>query len=80
MQSIKDETVMEFFFVLSHLRYAYKKHIGDYITHVLGHEGKNSLLSILKGKQYAATISSYQHDLVNQTLIGLDIKLTEQGS
>ena len=50
MQSIKDETIMEYFFVLENLRPLYKKHISDYLTHVLGHEGKNSLLSILKEK------------------------------
>lgn len=57
----------------------YKKHISDYISHVAGHEGKNSLLSILKMKKYASELSAYTHDLKNQTLVGMEIKLTELG-
>jgi secreted Zn-dependent insulinase-like peptidase len=79
MQSIKEETIMEFFWAVENLKYVYKKHVSEYITHVLGHEGKNSLFSHLKMKGYASELSCYNHDIANQTLIGLEIKLTESG-
>lgn len=79
MQSIKDEAIMEYFWVIQYLKPHYKKHLSDYITHVAGHEGKNSLLSILKLKKYASELSAYCHDLKTQSLIGMEIKLTELG-
>ena len=79
MESIKDENIMECFFVLQSLRTLYKKHISDYITHVIGHEGAHSLLSILKARQYASELSCYTHDLISQTLLGVELKLTEKG-
>jgi secreted Zn-dependent insulinase-like peptidase len=45
---------MEFFWPVELLKYQYKKHIDEYITHVLGHEGKNSLFSYLKQKGFAS--------------------------
>lgn len=79
MQSIKEETLMEFFWVIEDIRPYYKQHPEKYITHVLGHEGTNSLLSILKLKDYASEITSYSHELPSQTIIGLEIHLTETG-
>jgi insulysin len=54
-------------------------HPEKYITHVLGHEGKHSLLSLLKEREYASKISSYSHDLPRQSMVGLEIQLTEAG-
>jgi secreted Zn-dependent insulinase-like peptidase len=71
MQSIKDESIMEYFWVVEYLKPYYKKHVSDYISHVVGHEGKNSLLSILKMKKYASELSAYTHDIKTQTLIGM---------
>lgn len=79
MQSIKDEAIMEYFWVTEYLKPHYKKHLSDYITHVIGHEGKNSLLSILKFQKYASSIQAYTHNLKTQTLIGMEVKLTELG-
>lgn len=31
----------------------------DYLSNVIGHEGKNSLLSFLKAEDYALELSSY---------------------
>jgi secreted Zn-dependent insulinase-like peptidase len=61
------------------LRPLYKHHAEDYICHVIGHEGEASLLSLLKNLQYATEIVSYTRDLLSQTLIVLEIKLTEEG-
>ena len=62
---------MEFFWVVDSVKPFYKHHPHDYICHVLGHEGKNSLLSILKEKDWANEIVSYSHDLPRQTIVGL---------
>ena len=53
MQSIKDEVIMEFFWAIDSCRPFYKSHPEEYISHVIGHEGKNSLLSLLKAKDWA---------------------------
>ena len=37
MQSIKDEVLMEFFWVVDSVKPFYKHHPHDYICHVLGH-------------------------------------------
>lgn len=36
-------------------------------------------MSTLKSLQYATEISSYTHHLISQTIVGLEIKLTEEG-
>lgn len=79
MQSIKDEAIMEFFWIIESTRPHYHLHPDKYITHVLGHEGKNSLLSLLKRNDYACRITSYSHDMPRQTIVGLEIQLTETG-
>lgn len=57
----------------------YKHHPNHYITHVIGHEGTNSLLALLKTRDWATEICSYSQDLPRQTIIGLEVHLTEQG-
>jgi insulysin len=79
MKSIKDESIMEFFWIVDPLRPHYRHHPEKYLTHILGHEGKHSLLSILKEHEYASKISSYSHDMPRQSIIGLEIQLTEHG-
>ena len=79
MRSIKDESIMEFFWAVDPLRPHHKHHPEKYITHVLGHEGKHSLLSLLKEREYASKIVSYSHDLPRQSIVGLEIQLTEAG-
>ena len=79
MQSIKDEVLMEFFWFVDSFKPFYKNHPGDYISHVIGHEGKNSLLSILKQKDWANQIVSYSTDLPRQSIVGLEVHLTESG-
>jgi secreted Zn-dependent insulinase-like peptidase len=79
MQAIKDEVLMEFFWVADSVRPFYQWHPERYVTHVIGHEGKNSLLSLLKAKDWASKIVSYSHDLPKQTIFGLEVHLTENG-
>ena len=39
VQSIKDENHLEFNWIIRNLKPLYSKHIGSYISHVLGYEG-----------------------------------------
>lgn len=57
----------------------YKWHPEEYITHVIGHEGKNSLLSLLKDRDWATYTLSYSQPMPRQTIIGLEIQLTDNG-
>lgn len=70
---------MEFFWLVQNLRPLYLIHPEKYISHILGHEGENSLMSIFKRKDYASEIVAYHHELMSQTIIGLEIHLTSNG-
>lgn len=70
---------MEFFWMADNCRPFYHWHPEKYITHVIGHEGKNSLLSLLKARDWASSIVSYSHSLPRQTIFGLELHLTENG-
>ena len=45
-------------FQLPSLFHAYKAKPEDYVSHLIGHEGKGSLLSALKAKGWASAISA----------------------
>lgn len=79
MQSIKEEETMEFFWLMEELRPLFRNHFDEYIVHVLGHEGENSLLDLLKEHGFASSATSYQHHIVHGTIIGLELQLTEEG-
>jgi len=52
----------------------------DYITHVIGHEGKNSLLSYLLREQLcSALVAGYYHRLSAFSYVHLTLTLTEKG-
>ena len=53
----------------------------DYISHVVGHEGKNSLLSELVKQDLAVSLSSGPYERMQHTFSGfeLSITLTEKG-
>lgn len=51
-----------------------------YISNLLGHEGKNSILSYLKSQNLAETLTSYSEIFYTTcTNVVVDIKLTEKG-
>lgn len=61
-------------------RLYFKTKPGQYISHLMGHEGKNSLLSLLKEKTYVYELvagSGYDH--ADFSLIYVDIEVTEMG-
>ena len=52
----------------------------DYFTHLMGHEGENSILSYLKKEDLAVRISSYSDfELGVYSSFSLDVQLTEKG-
>ncbi len=42
----------------------YKNDPSSYVSHLIGHEGENSLLSLLIDEGLALELSSYSHDEV----------------
>ena len=52
----------------------------NYVSHVLGHEGPNSLLSALQQAGLAMELGSYAyHQIKAFTVVGADIRLTAKG-
>ena len=58
-----------------------KKKSSKYISHVLGHEGPNSLLSLLIKKNLATGLSSGSSQRMNEAIdqFSLNITLTQEG-
>jgi insulysin len=50
---VKDDDHLEVRWIVDYLHPHYRIHPGGYISHLLGHEGENSLLSLLKGEGLA---------------------------
>lgn len=58
----------------------YKNSPAKYWSHVIGHEGKNSLFSKLKDEGFATDLSAYPWNIMKLfTIFGLEIELTKKG-
>ena len=57
-QPVKDKDVLELYWTLPYLQSEYKSNPLSYFSHLIGHEGENSLLSYLKKEDYAMTLSA----------------------
>ena len=58
----------------------YRNHPAKYVSHLLGHEGRGSLLSFLMKEGLATTITSYYEDEYEcYTEVSLSIELTDKG-
>ena len=57
------------------------KKIGSFLSHIIGHEGKNSLLSYLISNKVALSLSAGPGNRLNQSIsiFTVDIALTEEG-
>lgn len=53
---IKDKSILELYWVLPYVEKEYKTRPLHYFSHLLGHEGENSLLSYLKKEDLAVEI------------------------
>lgn len=55
---IKDQDILEIYFVLPYLQKEFHTKPLSYFSHLFGHEGENSLLSWLKKEDYAMELSA----------------------
>ncbi|KAL4454183.1 hypothetical protein ABPG74_012140 [Tetrahymena malaccensis] len=77
---VKDEDYLKFMWTIDHTLPHYKSNPAKYISHLIGHEGENSLLSFLKEEGLALELSSGYHDYMNLfTIFEIEIKLTQKG-
>ncbi|KAJ4866861.1 Insulinase (Peptidase family M16) family protein [Raphanus sativus] len=84
LEAVKDVHTLDLTWTLPPLRQAYVKKPEDYLAHLLGHEGKGSLLSFLKGKGWATSLSAgVGDDGINRSslayVFGMSINLTDSG-
>eukprot|EP00873_Tetraselmis_striata_P042477 jgi/Tetstr1/462741/TSEL_000701.t1 len=82
--SVKEAHALNIQFQLPSLDAEYWKNAEDYISHLIGHEGKGSLLSILKAKGWASDVyagvdsSGYEHNQLVY-MLSTHVTLTEAG-
>ncbi|WZZ83910.1 hypothetical protein YC2023_104482 [Brassica napus] len=84
LEAVKDVHILDLTWTLPPLRHAYVKKPEDYLAHLLGHEGRGSLHSFLKGKGWATSLSAgVGDDGINRSslayVFGMSIHLTDSG-
>lgn len=77
---LKDIRSLRLTFATPDLTALYKSKPGDYVSHLLGHEGKGSLLHELKQRAWANELSACQETPVHGFgLFKIDIELSNEG-
>lgn len=78
---VKDKDILSFVWYLPSTEHEFKSHPLKYHSHLLGHEGENSLLSYLIAEGLALELSShYDHNLNGAfSNMNVDITLTKKG-
>ncbi|XP_010457845.1 PREDICTED: nardilysin-like isoform X1 [Camelina sativa] len=84
LEAVKDVHILDLTWTLPPLRHAYVKKPEDYLAHLLGHEGRGSLHSFLKGRGWATSLSAgVGDDGINRSslayVFGMSIHLTDSG-
>ncbi|MFS7964629.1 putative insulysin [Helianthus anomalus] len=84
LEAVKDVHILDLSWTLPCLRKAYVKKAEDYLAHLIGHEGRGSLLFFLKAKGWATSISAGVGDDGMQRssvayVFGMSIHLTDSG-
>ncbi|KAL3625772.1 hypothetical protein CASFOL_030301 [Castilleja foliolosa] len=84
LEAVKDVHVLDLSWTLPSLRKDYLKKAEDYLAHLLGHEGRGSLLFFLKAKGWATSISAGvsdegMHRSTIAYIFGMSIHLTDLG-
>lgn len=75
-----DKDEVSIFWVLPDCSSEYKSGPLNYLSHLFGHEGENSILSYLKKEGYALTLGAGpSHNLNIFSDFTVTIKLTEKG-
>ncbi|KEP64977.1 UNVERIFIED_CONTAM: insulysin, putative [Hammondia hammondi] len=77
---IKDQREIHFEFVLPPQIDAWRTKPTRYLSHLVGHEGKGSLLSALKKEGLAIGLNSWSLDEECVSIFYISIELTEQGA
>ena len=79
-QPIKDKDQIEIYWTLPNYRSEYKSSPLSYFSHLVGHEGENSLLSYLKAEDYAMELcAGGDHELDCFSDFTITITLTKKG-
>lgn len=80
VKSVKDEPTLEFSFPVPPVRAHYQTKPLFYIAHLVGHEGRGSLLSALKAKGWADGLAAGpEFDNSDEATFGISIDLTREG-
>ncbi|CAK9143283.1 unnamed protein product [Ilex paraguariensis] len=82
--AVKDVHILDLSWTLPSLRKDYLKKSEDYLAHLIGHEGKGSLLYFLKAKGWATSVSAGvgdegMHRSSMAYIFGMSIHLTDSG-
>lgn len=59
---IKDKKKLELSWIMPDQREHYRNHPGKYVSHLIGHEGKGSLLSFLMKEDLVTSLSAGSYD------------------
>lgn len=79
-QPVKDRDQLEIYWTMPYLRQEFKANPLSYFSHLIGHEGENSLLSYLKAEDYAMDLSAGgDHELDCLSDFTITITLTKKG-
>nr|XP_016452342.1 PREDICTED: nardilysin-like isoform X2 [Nicotiana tabacum] len=84
LEAVKDVHILDLSWTLRSLRKGYLKKAEDYLAHLLGHEGKGSLLFSLKARSLVTSISAGvgdegMHCSSFAYIFGMSIHLTDSG-
>ncbi|CAG9314179.1 unnamed protein product [Blepharisma stoltei] len=78
--SVKNKKEIKFVWQFPGLSQYYLSKPGKYLTHLIGHEGKNSLLSALTNEELASSlVTEISFDLSSFSLFVITITLTDKG-
>ena len=80
MRPILDKDQLVISWILPYCEREYKSKPLNYFSHLIGHEGENSLLSYLMQEGYAMTLScGADHELNTFSTLYVEITLTKEG-
>ncbi|CAN1266237.1 At1g06900 [Linum perenne] len=84
VEAVKDVHILDLTWTLPCLRQDYLKKSEDYLAHLLGHEGRGSLLSLFKARGWATSLSGGvgddgMHRSSIAYVFGMSIHLTDSG-
>ena len=79
-QPVKDKDTLEVFWTLPYLQKEFRSNPLSYFSHLIGHEGENSLLSYLKAEDYAMELNAHaDSELDCLSDFSVTITLTKKG-